>query len=342
MTLIRSIAHRLAGEQPSCRSRAASRRFDGATGWLNSEPLTPEGLARTRRPRRLLDLHLHQLAADAAVRPRLGREVRGRRPDGRRRPHAGVRVRARRRQHRRADARARRRVPGRDRQRLRRLARLRQPLLAGGLPRRRRGPDPLPPLRRGRVRDDRDGHPAAAARRRRRRTSTRIWCRSSRAGLEVAADWRTLQSPETYIGYGQSTRVRAARTSPRSTSPHGYAAPAGLPLNAWALAGTWTVARHAAVSNEPGARIAFQFHARDVNLVMGPATQGRLDPVPGVPRRPARRRRARDGRRRPTAAGIVDEQRTYQLIRQPGPIDDRRFEIEFLDAGVEAYCFTFG
>ena len=36
------------------------------------------------------------------------------------------------------------------------------------------------------------------------------------------------------------------------------------------------------------------------------------------------------------------DQRTYQLIRQPGPIEDRVFEIEFLHAGVEAYCFTFG
>ena len=40
--------------------------------------------------------------------------------------------------------------------------------------------------------------------------------------------------------------------------------------------------------------------------------------------------------------GTVDEQRLYQLIRQPKPIADRLIEIEFLDSGVEAYCFTFG
>jgi thioredoxin family protein len=40
--------------------------------------------------------------------------------------------------------------------------------------------------------------------------------------------------------------------------------------------------------------------------------------------------------------GMVAEQRMYQLIRQPKPIVDRQFEIEFLDAGVEAFCFTFG
>src|SRR5215217_2082790 len=92
-------------------------------------------------------------------------------------------------------------------------------------------------------------------------------------GLEVAADWRTLQSPETYTGYGQSTGF-AQDDVARFDEPAVYAAPAQLPLNSWGLAGTWTVARHAAVANEPGARVAFQFHARDLNLVMGPAIKG--------------------------------------------------------------------
>ena len=120
-----------------------------------------------------------------------------------------------------------------------------------------------------------------------------------------------------------------------------YRAPPGLPLNAWALSGTWTVARHAAVVNEAGGRIAFRFHARDVNLVMGPASAGASIPfrvlLDGRPPSDAHGTDvAADG------SGVVDDQRTYQLLRQPGPIDDRLFEIEFLDAGVEAYCFTFG
>jgi hypothetical protein len=40
--------------------------------------------------------------------------------------------------------------------------------------------------------------------------------------------------------------------------------------------------------------------------------------------------------------GTADYQRMYQLVRQPGAVEDRRFEIEFLDAGVEAFVFTFG
>jgi len=117
--------------------------------------------------------------------------------------------------------------------------------------------------------------------------------------------------------------------------------PDELQLNDWGLSGTWTVAGHAAISNEPGARIAFRFHARDVNLVMGPAAPGasiryRLfldgDLATGSHGADA----GADG------SGTVREPRTYQLIRQRGEVSDRLVEIEFRDAGVEAYCFTFG
>lgn len=159
-------------------------------------------------------------------------------------------------------------------------------------------------------------------------------------GLEVPADWRTLQSPETYLGYGQATGF-AQEDVARFGRALAYAATGPLPLNHWELAGNWTVARHAALLHEPGGRIAFRFHARDVNLVMGPASQGASIPF----------RVYLDGRLATDAPGsdvsaagdgIAAEQRTYQLIRQPGTIADRRFEIEFLATGLEAYCFTFG
>jgi thiol-disulfide isomerase/thioredoxin len=159
-------------------------------------------------------------------------------------------------------------------------------------------------------------------------------------GLEVAADWRTLQSPETYPGYGQSTGF-AQDEDARFDEPHAYTAPSRLPLNYWGLSGTWTVARHAAVLNEPGGRIAFRFHARDVNLVMGPVSRGASIPF----RVFLDGQLAQDAHGTDVAAdgsGVIGDQRTYQLIRQSGPIRDRTFEIEFLDQGAEAYCFTFG
>ena len=159
-------------------------------------------------------------------------------------------------------------------------------------------------------------------------------------GLEVAANWRTLQSPETYLGYRQASGFAQADLA-ELDEPAPYEAPARLTRNQWALTGSWTVAGHAAVLHEAGGRIAFEFHARDVNLVMGPsdsASAVRFRTF--LDNRPAGEVHGTDVRA--DGRGTVDAQRTYQLIRQPGGIEDRRFEIEFLDPGVEGYCFTFG
>ena len=96
-----------------------------------------------------------------------------------------------------------------------------------------------------------------------------------------------------------------------------------------------------AALNTPNGRIAYRFHARDVNLIMGPAARG----VPVrfrvlVDGQPPAGAHGVDANEQGT--GMVAEQRMYQLIRQPKPIVDRQFEIEFPDAGVEAFCFTFG
>ncbi len=123
--------------------------------------------------------------------------------------------------------------------------------------------------------------------------------------------------------------------------PHAYTVPAGLGLNQWALSGDWTMEEEAATLNAANGRIACRFHARDLNLVMGPAAPGS----------PVRCRVLIDGQPPGEAHGTevdgdgngtVTYQRVYQLIRQPGPIIDRTFEITFLDPGVQAYCFTFG
>jgi Thioredoxin like C-terminal domain len=123
--------------------------------------------------------------------------------------------------------------------------------------------------------------------------------------------------------------------------PQSYTAPAELRLNHWALAGNWTVGEQATTADTAGGRIACRFHARDLHLVMGPAIAGTsvrfrvlLD---GQPPGAAHGADA-DGK----GHGTVGEQRLYQLIRQPGPVTERTFEITFLDPGVEAYAFTFG
>ena len=44
----------------------------------------------------------------------------------------------------------------------------------------------------------------------------------------------------------------------------------------------------------------------------------------------------------PSGNGTVSETRLYQLVRQEDDVRERTFEVRFLDAGVEAYVFTFG
>jgi thiol-disulfide isomerase/thioredoxin len=158
-------------------------------------------------------------------------------------------------------------------------------------------------------------------------------------GLEVAADWQSLRSPETYMGYAQSSGFASEGVA--NDQPHEYTAASSLPLNSWDLTGKWTVARHAAASNASGAKVTFTFHARDLNLVMGPRVPGAEIPfVVTLDGRPVGDDHGTDvdaeGR------GTVRDQNTYQLVRQSGQISNRRFEIEFLEAGAEVYCFTFG
>ena len=120
-----------------------------------------------------------------------------------------------------------------------------------------------------------------------------------------------------------------------------YAFPRRLALDEWALAGEWTMGKQATVLGVAGGRIAYRFHARDLHLVMGPPPQG--TPVRfrvTIDGQPPGRVHGLDVDDR--GAGTVIEPRLYQLIRQSPPIVDRQCEIEFLDAGVETFAFTFG
>jgi hypothetical protein len=120
-----------------------------------------------------------------------------------------------------------------------------------------------------------------------------------------------------------------------------YSAPVQLSLNQWALGGTWTMGKQSVVLNKAGGRITFRFHARDLHLVMGPTRRGasvRFRVL--VDGQPPGRSHGVDVNAQ--GIGTIVEPRMYQLIRQPKPIVLRRFEIEFLAAGVEAFAFTFG
>jgi thiol-disulfide isomerase/thioredoxin len=159
-------------------------------------------------------------------------------------------------------------------------------------------------------------------------------------GFEAQADWRNLESPETYLGYEQ-TKNFASVDGARLGEPRIFVAPGALKLNHWSLSGDWTVESRASVLNRADGRIAFRFHARDVNLVVGLRAPGSSVPfrvlVDGEPPRDAHGLDVdEDGH------GTVAQQRLYQLVRERGSITDRTLEITFLAPGVEAYVFTFG
>jgi thiol-disulfide isomerase/thioredoxin len=157
---------------------------------------------------------------------------------------------------------------------------------------------------------------------------------------EAAADWNSLKSPETYVGHGRADSF-AFSSEVRSEQPRVYAAASRLRLNQWALSGDWTIKSESAALNKANGTISYRFHARDLHLVMSPGMNGT----------PVRFRVLLDGQPVGASRGVdVDGQgfgrvvapRMYQLIRQEVPIEDRQFEIEFLEPGVEVFVFTFG
>jgi thiol-disulfide isomerase/thioredoxin len=159
-------------------------------------------------------------------------------------------------------------------------------------------------------------------------------------GFEAQADWTNLGSPETYLGYEQGQNL-ASPGRADVDAPHAYAIPDALRLNQWALSGQWTIRRGASVLNGDEGAIAFRFHARDVHLVMGPPARDASVPfrvlVDGEPPGDAHGLDVDE-----QGHGTVAQQRLYQLVRERDSIMDRTFEITFLGSGVEAYVFTFG
>jgi thiol-disulfide isomerase/thioredoxin len=158
-------------------------------------------------------------------------------------------------------------------------------------------------------------------------------------GVEAEADWNHLRTPETYLGYGRGERF----VSPDGAEPdeaRAYEHPERLRSNHWALGGAWTVGRENVVLEEAGGSIAFRFDGRDAHLVLSPGAQ---EPIPfrvrldGEPPGPSHGVDVdEDGN------GVLDYGRLYQLVRQHGAVRERTLEITLREPGAEAYAFTFG
>jgi hypothetical protein len=158
-------------------------------------------------------------------------------------------------------------------------------------------------------------------------------------GPEVGADWGALNTPETYLGYRQTENFASPGGLERDATKV-YEVPGHVRHNHWALAGDWTAMAEATVLNEPKGRVAFRFDSRDVHLVMGPAAGASVPFTVSIDGAPPGEAAGTDVD--PDGSGELIEPRMYQLIRQRRPITDCLFEIEFLDPGAAVYAFTFG
>jgi thiol-disulfide isomerase/thioredoxin len=134
-------------------------------------------------------------------------------------------------------------------------------------------------------------------------------------GVEKAADWDHLRTPETYLGYARSDQSASLR-------------------------GEWTVGSENVVLEKAGGSIAYRFHARDANLVLSP---GAHEPIPfrvlvdGEPPGPSHGVDVDE-----EGNGVLRDGRLYQLVRERDAVRERTLEIMFLEPGAEAYVFTFG
>jgi len=158
-------------------------------------------------------------------------------------------------------------------------------------------------------------------------------------GAEAAPVMAEIKSPETYVGYARAANFRSPEPVLRDTVQTYSGAP--LTLNGWSLTGAWTIRSEHADLARAGGRLAFRFQARDLHLVLGT----------GDATKPVRFRVTIDGQAPGADAGVdidalgmgvIREQRLYQLVRQTGGARERTFEIEFLDPGAQAFAFTFG
>jgi cytochrome c biogenesis protein CcdA/thiol-disulfide isomerase/thioredoxin len=159
-------------------------------------------------------------------------------------------------------------------------------------------------------------------------------------GAALASDAVNVLTPETYIGHARAEGFASPGGQVLGIE-HDYAVPPQLEISEWGLAGRWTVGQEEATLTGASGKIVLRFQARDLHLVLGPGADGK--PV---------RFRVRLDSAGPGADhgsdvdadgfGVVNEHRLYQLIRQKGSIRNRTFEIEFLKPGAVAYAFTFG
>ncbi len=147
------------------------------------------------------------------------------------------------------------------------------------------------------------------------------------AGVQAQRKSKEAISHETYLGTKRGVGYRAKTKASQ------------LALHQWTLQGKWSLRERESRLISGRGILSYRFKAQDVHLVLGSTTTKKI-----------RFRVLIDGKIPGELRGIdidengegsVDNHRLYQLIRMPAS-GEHLFQIEFFDAGVEAFAFTFG
>ncbi len=132
-----------------------------------------------------------------------------------------------------------------------------------------------------------------------------------------------VETPETYLGYERLDRFYGSQVVPDREA--GYTLPASLPANGLAYGGRWTVEGERIVAGED-ARLRLRYRARSVHLVLGTSGDSKTVEV------------LVDGKRLDDVQVTDDKLYTLASSLQSG---ERLLELRF-EPGTEAYAFTFG
>ncbi len=163
------------------------------------------------------------------------------------------------------------------------------------------------------------------------------------SGVEAPPSGSEMASPETYLSYSRQEGF-VSMPDIQKDAVVTYKTPARLSLNQWGFSGSWKIEAEKAELKSSRGKLTFRFRARDLHLVIG-AREGRDIPFRvTIDGRPPKEDYGQDVNA--NGFGKVNSHRLYQLIRQhvqPGESAvDHTFQIEFLEPGAEVFAFTFG
>lgn len=147
-----------------------------------------------------------------------------------------------------------------------------------------------------------------------------------------------LQSPETYLGFKRTEGFVSNEPMEKNKTAH-YSYPKHIPVNSWALHGSWLVQGEKIIAKESQASLGYHFRAKQVYLVMAPVSPGK----PQMVRILFNGKPVKDfaGKDVKNSTVTVDQSTLYELVSFK-ELTSGILEIQAETPGLEVFAFTFG